>query len=512
MRNYARWCLGLVLISAPVAAAPPQPEGKAPTKTVEDVWDAAYLKGNRAGYVHTIFREVDVAGQKVLRGTMELNLTVKRFRAVVELRMLTGDDETADGKVLAVSMKQFLGKEQALEMHGAVEDEELHVTVQSQNGKNLDKREPWSNHVVGLYRQERIFRDRKVKPGDQFDYQSFSPEATTLLTIRARVIDYEDVALPGSGKKEHLLRVEEKPEPVQGVQLPGLTLWLNDKLMPVRSEVDMPGLGDLVLIRSSRQTAKGPTELATMTDIGVTQLIPLDRVIIRPYGTREVVYHITVKGDKEPTTTFAHDSRQTIENVDGNSFDVRVQARRQPRELPQPGMAAPEYLKSCYFIKCDDPKVQEHAAAAVGGETDSWGQALAIERWVNRNMQKQDYTEAFATADHVARTLEGDCTEYAVLTAAMCRAVGIPARTAVGLLYVTDPKNRPVMGFHMWTEVFVRGQWMSIDATLGQGFVDASHLKISDQSWYNVQSLTPLLPLLRVLGKVRIQVVEVDGR
>src|SRR4029077_11471295 len=121
-----------------------------------------------------------------------------------------------------------------------------------------------------------------------------------------------------------------------------------------------------------------------------------------------------------------------------------------------------------------------------------------------------NFTEAFATADHVARTLEGDCTEHAVLTAAMCRAAGVPSRTALGLIYV-DSNRGPALGFHMWTEVWVDGQWLPIDATLGRGFVGATHLKISDHSWHDTTTLTPLLPVVRVVGKVAIEVVRVSG-
>jgi hypothetical protein len=109
----------------------------------------------------------------------------------------------------------------------------------------------------------------------------------------------------------------------------------------------------------------------------------------------------------------------------------------------------------------------------------------------------------------VARNLRGDCRQYALLTAALCRAEGLPARTAVGLLYVH--KGKPCLGFHMWTEVFVAGRWVGLDATLGLGGVSATHLKIADQSWHGARSLTPLLPVERVLGKVQIEVVRVGS-
>ena len=94
----------------------------------------------------------------------------------------------------------------------------------------------------------------------------------------------------------------------------------------------------------------------------------------------------------------------------------------------------------------------------------------------------------------------------------MCRAAGVPSRTAVGLLYVDHQQKGPVMGFHMWAEAYVDGHWRPIDATLGRGYVGATHLKISDQSWHDVQSLTPLLPVYRVLGKLNLQVEWVQPR
>jgi transglutaminase-like putative cysteine protease len=150
--------------------------------------------------------------------------------------------------------------------------------------------------------------------------------------------------------------------------------------------------------------------------------------------------------------------------------------------------------------------VKELARKAAGSETDPWRKALRIERWVHDHMHNRN-DEALATAKDVARTLEGDCTEYSMLMAAMCRAEGIPSRTAIGLIYADTRNSGPVFAFHMWTEVWVRGRWVPLDATLGRGYVGATHLKITDHSWHDTRSMTPLLPILRVLGRVTIDVV-----
>ncbi len=499
--------LALCALTRPALAD--RPAVQPAEKTIEEIWEAAYLEDTKAGNVHTVTRAVTQDGQQILRTSMELSLTVRRFNDTIRLRMLTGDEENAQGKVTGVFMKQYIGKEQALQMDGVVKGNRLQVRVNGANGQ-LNKQEPWNNSVVGLYRQRHLFGDKKLKPGDTFVYQSFVPEATTVMRVHVRAVRFEDVPLPSTHRKQRLLRVEEVPEKVEGVQLPGLTLWLDAAYEPVRSEVEMPGLGKLTLVRTTREVASARGAAPTI-DIGRNQLIPLNRRIVRPYEVRSAVYRIRVKGDDDPASTFAQDDRQEIRNVDGDTFELHVHVRR-PRENPDAKPAREEYLKSSYFINCADVEVKRLARQAVGAEPDPWRKALRIERWVHDHMQNKNYTEAFATSDHVAQTLEGDCTEHSVLAAAMCRAVGVPSRAAVGLLYVDDASRGPVMGFHMWSEVYVRGQWLPIDATLGEGFVDATHLKIADHSWYNVNDLKPLLPVMRLLGqgKVTIEVLRVE--
>jgi transglutaminase-like putative cysteine protease len=167
-----------------------------------------------------------------------------------------------------------------------------------------------------------------------------------------------------------------------------------------------------------------------------------------------------------------------------------------------------EFLASCRYIDADHERIRNLAQRAVGDEKDPWRKALRIERWVKTNL-RVDNAQDIVPASQVAANLRGDCRSAALLTAALCRAEGIPARTALGLIYVL--KGRPQFGFHMWTEVWIEGQWLGLDGTLGRGGVSATHLKVSDHGWFNVESLTPLLPINRVLGKMTIDVISVEG-
>src|SRR5262249_7620906 len=152
-----------------------------------------------------------------------------------------------------------------------------------------------------------------------------------VVNTHVHVKDYEEVAVPGGKGKRRLLRVETKPEKVENVQLPTLTTWLDDNLVPGRSQVEVPGLGQMVLYRGTRDTGPAPGQVATLTDIGISQLLKLNKRIPNPHQTTSAVFRITYKGDDDPVTTFSRDDRQEVKNVKGNTFEIHVRAVRGPK-------------------------------------------------------------------------------------------------------------------------------------------------------------------------------------
>lgn len=516
MTRYFPWCGVALLLVTPLHAQQPAAE----PKIVLDVWDAVYLDGAKMGYQRTTVEQIERDGKKIFHTTRYLSLTLKRYDGVITQRMALTTDETPEGKVVGVSMTHYLDKDRKVVQSGRVEGDKLIVRTPSDpDGRAV----PWKEGVIGYYGQELLFRMRKVKPGDHFRFLDYQLPLLTAVEQQVVIKEPEEKELlavnkdgdeiKGQPVRKRLLRAEIQPEKVKvgdtAVPLPRLTMWLDDKLHVVRSETDAPGLGRLTLYRTTRTVAeKEGAAPALMADLGLKSLIPLNRAIDRPRQAREIVYRITIKGDADAKTTFARDARQKVENVQGDTFDLHVQPIREPAEADNPGKAKEEFLKSSYFLDSGDAKVREQAAQIVGDETDAWRKAQRIEKWVHEHM-KESAEVNFMPASHVLRERQGDCRQHAMLTAALCRAAGIPARTAVGLVYANDAQRGPVLAFHMWTEVWIKGQWLMLDAVLGQGSVGAGHLKIADHSWQDIQTLAPLLPVTRVTGKARIEVVEV---
>ncbi len=501
MRSMTCVCgLCWLLLASSVAA------GEKPAQLIAEIWETAQIDGARAGFLHSTVHLVEGEGGKRYRARTELELTFKRYNTPVRLHLEQGTEETPEGKVVAVSMRQGQPNGPQLVLLGQLDGDRMLVRVD--NGR-IERRLPWSEQAVGLYRREHLFQDRKPKPGEKFTFLRYEPTVNRLISVRVVVSEAEEVSLP-TGKRS-LLRVEMTPEkievPGQSLQLPPEIWWLDETFVPLRRQIELDGLGCVQLTRTTREAATAISPLPTrQVDIGLKTLVPLNRPIPRAQQTRAAVYRITLRGDPDPGTALVSDAHQEVRNVKGNTFELHVHPARVAFSKVAATPPGKEYLASSPYINSDDSRIKELAHRTIGEETEAWKKARRIEKWVKQNM-KPDNAATFAPAAQVARDLRGDCRMYALLTTALCRAAGIPARTAVGLLYV-ERGARPQMGFHMWTEVWIEGQWIGLDGTLGLGGIGADHVKIADHSWHETQSLTPLLPVSRVLGKMTIEVVS----
>jgi transglutaminase-like putative cysteine protease len=499
-----RWAWTCLALASTLSAAPSDPSGR----LVEETWETAVIDGVQVGFAHTTVHEVERPDGTRLRATWELDLTFRRQGSLLRLHIEQGTEETRQGRVVGVFLRQGQQGGPRLELTGSLEEGRMHVRV---DGGRLERRLAWPDEVVGWYGREHLFAKRKPRPGDGFTFLRYEPTLNTVVTMQANVKGFEDVALPSGSRK--LLRVDMRADcielPGQSVQPPGAVWWLDENYLPVRRQFDLEGLGDVVLTRSTRAAAVAPPTPGRTVDVGVKTLVPLNRPIRRPYDTQSVVYRILLPEDPEPAKALANDSHQEARALGAQMVEVHVHPPQAPRALANAAPVAAEFLGTSHYLDCTDPRIGALARTAVGDETGPWRKARRIERWVKDSM-RVDNSAPLVPAGQIARDLCGDCRHFALLTTAMCRAEGVPARTAVGLLYV-EKGGRPYMGFHMWTEVYVGGTWLGLDATLGRGGVSAAHLKVADHSWHEVQSLTPLLPLQRILGKIRIEVLRVAG-
>ena len=145
----------------------------------------------------------------------------------------------------------------------------------------------------------------------------------------------------------------------------------------------------------------------------------------------------------------------------------------------------------------DDSRCDAGAAKATAGCDDPWQKAVRINNGSTRTSRTKNFTVAFAAANEVAATCPAIAPSTAVLAAAMCRAVGIPSRVVIGLVYV---KRAAASAYHMWDEVYVNHRWVAIDPSWNQ--VDRrrrSHQALRLEPGRR-RPFEAFLPIFRVMG------------
>jgi transglutaminase-like putative cysteine protease len=124
------------------------------------------------------------------------------------------------------------------------------------------------------------------------------------------------------------------------------------------------------------------------------------------------------------------------------------------------------WLAASFIVDHDQPTIDalrtEFLASAASPATVRPSDLVAfVDRKVDA-VQGQGWEPASQTA----RTLRGDCTEHAVLTAALARSLGVPARVVVGMVIVRPGTEYVTVG-HAWAELRDQDRWTIADAALG---------------------------------------------
>jgi transglutaminase-like putative cysteine protease len=163
--------------------------------------------------------------------------------------------------------------------------------------------------------------------------------------------------------------------------------------------------------------------------------------------------------------------------------------------LPYAAGGAPALeMAATPLIQADDPRIIATARRIVGDEADPAAVALLLNDWVFRTLRK-DVVLSVPSALQVLAARQGDCNEHTVLYVALARALGLPARTAVGLVHI-----RGRFYYHAWPEVWL-GEWVAVDPTLGQYPADASHLR------FIIGGLAQQVELIRLIGRLQLEVL-----
>lgn len=279
----------------------------------------------------------------------------------------------------------------------------------------------------------------------------------------------------------------------------------------VRAESKL-GIGTFVLTRMDRSRAQAPLPGgAAGVDVLRRSVVevrpPADGLLA---AERAVV---TVRARSGPLLPLPSSGAQRVEaSADGTSARVRVDAAL--GSAPAEGDAGdPRFRNASPIIDSDDPAVRGAVQRTLADvKSNDAARAEALRAFVHRHITGKDLASVYASASSVMRDRSGDCTEHAVLLAAMLRAAGIPSRLAAGIVYAREFAGvRGCYAWHMWTQALIDGQWRDLDATLDGRAFHAGHILVATGA-QDGTSIDPVFAgMVMSVGNLSIDVESVDG-
>ena len=471
-----------------------------------ETWDVAQVKGQRLGYAQTTLRLVEESGRQVAKVRQVMKLSLQRFGQETNFEVDYSDTETPDGVLIDFELVMKQGTT-PMRTTGKVVGNRLELQIQSQ-GQKQNHFVAWPAGAGGLLAGELSLRAKPLKSGEKrtIEHLNFDNQSCT-----TEMIAQKDGSVELLGGSFRLLKIDTvdrmAPNALgQRVEIRG-AVWINAAGEVLKAWVKPM---NMETFRVTKEVALAKTPLAKL-DLGEATLVKVDRAIPRAHDTKQVRYRIRLE-DSDPVAAFPVGLSQQVKRIDAHTAEVTVCAIRansgEDKNAEKSG-AAPDIVtdanrKPNNFIQSDDPQIVAQAKEATGVETDPWKVAVALEAYVHRAVTMKDFSQALATASEVARSREGDCTEHAVYLAALARARNLPARVAIGLVYMPQSQT---FGYHMWTEVYVAGRWIGLDGTLAKGGIGGGHLKLTHSPLAGAAAYSCFLPVMQVVGRLKVEVL-----
>jgi hypothetical protein len=352
----------------------------------------------------------------------------------------------------------------------------------------------------------RVALSGEMREGSQFRLPVFDPSTLSTRTVEVEVLGRDTLIVPdsaviepGSGRwavgRLDTIPVWHLAERFGGVQVES---WIDQRGRVVRSSSALGFRMERTAFELAQQDREGERALAASgvdpgRDVILSTAIAsnVDLGVASDHGVlRFLLSGVELSG-------FSLDGGR--QELRGDTLIVRREdwgALRPGFTLPYRSMDLREALAPEPLIQSDDPRIIEEARRAAGR---SWRpEPVEVAQRLNAHVfrfLRKSVAFSVPSALSVLEARAGDCNEHTVLYVAMARALGLPARTAVGLVYLDGG-----FFYHAWPEVWL-GEWVAVDPTFGEAPASAAHLR------FVVGGLAQQVEIVRLIGRLEIEVL-----
>jgi hypothetical protein len=478
--------------------------GSAASKAASDEKEyfAVFMEGKKVG--HAIHSRVVCEGK--VTTSEEVSITLSRMAVSMTIQMRETSIETTDGKPLGFELEQKLGSA-VMTVAGKVDERGKVDLTSTSMGAEQKGTLQWPQGAVMAEGLRLIELNKGMEEGTEYTVKVFSSGVMQAVDTHVRIGPMQNVDLLG--------RVVALREITTTLNMPGAgnvvsTGYVDEDLGVQKTIMPIAGM-NVEMVACVKEFALGKNDVLDVIDkMFLASPEPLNNLA----ATESITYHLTPK-QGAPNPTIPSDDNQRVRHLSNGKAIVTVKpvAARPGAQFPYDGSDAAilEATKPTRFLQSEHKDVIDLARRAIGDTEDAAEAAKKIEAFVGEYVENRSLSVGYASAAEVAASRQGDCSEFAVLTAAMCRAVGIPSRVVVGVAYVGDFGGHQGFGGHAWTQAYVGDKWIGLDASFkggGRGGYDAGHIALAagngnPEDFFN---------LAAAMGQFKVEKVIVGAR
>jgi hypothetical protein len=429
----------------------------------ETEYFAVFMEGKKVGHAT---QSRAVADGKVTT-TEKVSITISRVDVPVSINMTETSIETTTGRPLGFQVVQDLSI-MTMKVSGKVNKQgTVNMTVTSMAGEQKSTFE-WPSGAVMAEGLRLMTLKKGLKEGLKYTAKVFSPGILQALDAQIHIGPKQNVDLLG--------RVVALTEVKTIYSMAGAgeivsTGYVDADLRTQKIIMPIAGM-QIEMVACAKEFALGQKDVFEVIDkLFLSSPRPLDDI----GSAKSIVYHLSPT--KETDLLIPSTDNQSVRPGKDGAVIVTVKPIDAPAgaRFPYRGRdkAILEATRPNRFLQSDHKQIIDLARRAVGGTKDAAEAVRKIESFVAEYIENKNLSVGYASAAEVAASRQGDCSEHAVLVAAMCRAVGIPAQVVVGVAYVKDFAGlQDRFGGHAWVQAYVGGKWVGLDAAFKSAGLD----------------------------------------
>jgi hypothetical protein len=487
--------------SSPAAASLPiadQAGGRAWLAAADlpyEFWEVQYLNAARVGVTHYKVEKLDA---NRLRLSSETTMQIQRAGQMVRQKIKVESFEQQDGSVESY-FEEIAGDSTSAtaNVRGSVSDGVLRLAV-ARGGATTTKNVDWPSHAWGPLGLHQLLQRQPMTAGERRNAKIFLPQLHQIAEVSLIARNPEETPSPQgilSGVLPIDVSMQLEQDTIQS------RIWVNARGQ-IQKTIMTAGLNisSYLVPRAvaEQMEAQGQIDLLAATSIKIEPpLIHADQAARIDY--------MVESSTKDPYSLLSHEGNQTTKSL--SALRAQLTVVRSSLSLPPPEGSVqtppgPECLAANAWMQVDAPVIIKLAEQLSAGQSEPSAVARQLTEGVYRAIRKKNFSRAFDSATEVAHSLEGDCTEHAILLATLLRQRRIPARLASGVV-VNDATQATAFVYHMWTEAWLGQHWVALDATQGTP-AGAGHIKFLETPLADGNPYAALLPVLSTLGSLKI--------